>query len=193
VPADPDSLTVAVCPMSRPPDVIGPPYVIPGAMRVIRPIANLDRDGAWVGIARGTGITGCVWAISRVTASVWVTRVTASVWVTRVTASVWATRVTGSVCWGTSIIISAPACTNRDRNEKEQENRPFRSGFRAILGGDRLRLRVINNIHFHILIYGLRAAFTRLSLSKQSKKSASPRSDYTTPWSLTRCPNSRLR
>jgi hypothetical protein len=59
--------------MSRPPDVIGPPDVIPGAMRVIRPIANLDRDGAWVGIARGTGITGCVWAISRVTASVWVT------------------------------------------------------------------------------------------------------------------------
>jgi hypothetical protein len=160
--------------MSRLPDVIGPPDVIPGAMRVIRPIANLDRDGAWVGIARGTGITGCVWAISRVTASVWATRVTASVW---------ATRVTGSVCWGTSIIISAPACTNRDRNEKEQENRPFRSGFRAILGGDRLRLRVINNIHFHIMIYGLRAAFTRLSLSKQSQKSASPRSDYTTPWS----------
>jgi hypothetical protein len=71
VPADPDSLTVARCPVSRPPDVIGPPDVIPGAMRVIRPIANLDRDDAWgCDIARRTGITGSVWAITRVTGSV---------------------------------------------------------------------------------------------------------------------------
>ena len=72
--------------MSRPPDVIGPPDVIPGAMRVIRPIAYRDCDGAWGGdIARGTGITGSVWAI---------------------------TRVTGSVRRRTSIIISASACTD---------------------------------------------------------------------------------
>jgi hypothetical protein len=137
VPADPDSLTVARCPVSRPPDVIGPPDVIAGAMRVIRPIANLDRDGAWGGdIARGTGITGSVWAI---------------------------TRVTGSVCRRTSIIISASACTDRHRKEKEQENRPFWSGFRSIPGGDPLRFRVINNVHFHIIIYGLDRAFTRLN------------------------------
>src|SRR5450759_4803590 len=106
--------------MSRPPDVIGAAHVITSAAIIIRPIANLDRDGAWVGIARGTGITGCVWAISRVTAFVW------------------ATRVTGSVCRRTSIIISASACTDRHRKEKEQENRPFWPGFRSIPGGDRL-------------------------------------------------------
>jgi hypothetical protein len=68
---NPDSLTVAVCPpVSRPPDVIGSPDVITRTASIIRPIANLDRDGAWGGdIARGTGITGSVWA-TRVTGSV---------------------------------------------------------------------------------------------------------------------------
>jgi hypothetical protein len=133
--------------MSRPPDVIGAAHVITSAVSIIRPIANLDRDGAWVrGIARGTGITGSVWSV-----------------ITRVTAAVWATRVTGSVCRGTSIIISAPACTDRHRKEKEQQNRPFWSGFRSIPGGDRLRLPVINNIHFHILVYGLDRASTCLN------------------------------
>ena len=69
---NPDSLTVAVCPpVSRPPDVIGSPDVITRTASIIRPIANLDRDGAWCGdIARGTGITGSVWAITRVTGCV---------------------------------------------------------------------------------------------------------------------------
>jgi hypothetical protein len=125
--------------MSRPPDVIGATHVITSAAIIIRPIANLDRDGAWAGdIARGTGITRSVWAA--------ITRVTGSVLaITRVTGSVWATRVTGSVCRRTSIIISASAGPQSDRKQKEQESRPSR--FRSNLGGD---LRVINNIRFHI-------------------------------------------
>jgi hypothetical protein len=112
VPADPDSLSAAVCPMSRPPDVIGPPDVIPGAMRVIRPIPNLDRDGAWGGdIARGTGITGPVWSV---------------------TGAVWAiSPVTRAVSRRTSIIfISASAYAHYDWKEKEQESQSFRFGFR---------------------------------------------------------------
>jgi len=46
--------------MSRDPDVIRGAHIITGAASVIRPIANLDRDGAWVSIARGNGITGAV-------------------------------------------------------------------------------------------------------------------------------------
>ena len=141
---NPDSLTVAQYPMSRPPDVIGAAHVITSAASVIRPIANLDRDGAWVGIARGTGITGSVWTITRVTGSVWAI-----------------TSVTGSVRRISTIIISASACTDRPRKEKEQENRPFWPGFRSIPGGDRLRFRVINNVH--IIIYGFDRAFTRLN------------------------------
>jgi hypothetical protein len=90
--------------MSRPPDVIRAAHVITSTASIIRPIANLDRDGAWGGdIARGTGITGAVWAI---------------------------TRVTGSVCRRTSIIISASAYAHYDWKEKEQESRSFRFGFR---------------------------------------------------------------
>jgi hypothetical protein len=168
---DPDFPTVPRCPMPWLPDVIGAAHVITSAASVIRPIANLDPDGPWVGgIARGTGITASVWAA--------ITRVTALV---RATSVIWTGPVSSSVI--TAIIISASACTDRHRKEKEQENRPFWFGFRSIPGGDGLRFRVINNIHFHIIVYGLDRAFTRLSLSKQSQKRASPRSDYTTPWS----------
>jgi len=127
---NPDSLTVAPCPVSRPPDVIRAAHIITSASSVIRPVANLDRDGAWVAIARVTSITGSVWA---------------------------RTRVTGSVRRISTIIISASACTDSHRKEKEQENRPFRPGCRSIPDGDRLRFRVsvINNVHFHIIIYGL--------------------------------------
>ena len=66
--------------MSRPPDVIGPAHIVTRAAIIIGPITNLDRDGAWVGIARVTAITGSVWAITPVTGSVWaVTPVTGSV------------------------------------------------------------------------------------------------------------------
>jgi len=73
-------------------------------MRVIRPIANLDRDGARGGdIARGTGITGPVWPVTRVTAAVWAI-----------------TRVTRAVSRRTSIIfISASAYAHYDWKEKE--------------------------------------------------------------------------
>src|SRR6266446_374189 len=113
-------------PMSRNPDVIGAAHVITCAASVIRPIADLDRDGAWVAIARVTGITRSVWAITCVTRSV------------------------------PRTIISASACTDRHRKEKKQENRPFWPGFRSIPDGDRFRFRVsgINNVHFHIIIYG---------------------------------------
>src|SRR5437879_1588301 len=68
---NPDSLTVAPRPMSRSPDVIRAPHVITCAAIVIRPVANLDRDGAWV-----TSITGSVWAITRVTRSVrWISTI----------------------------------------------------------------------------------------------------------------------
>jgi len=71
VPVDPDFLTVAPCPMSRPPDVIAPAHIITRAASIIGSIANLDRDGAWVGaIARVTSVPGSVWAITRVTASI---------------------------------------------------------------------------------------------------------------------------
>src|SRR5437879_5662880 len=58
---NPDSLTVAPCPVSRPPDVIRAAHVITCAAIVIRPVANLDRDGAWV-----TRVTGSVRWISTI-------------------------------------------------------------------------------------------------------------------------------
>ena len=42
---DPDSLPVTRCPMSWFPDVIRAAYVITRAANVVRPVANLDRDG----------------------------------------------------------------------------------------------------------------------------------------------------
>src|SRR6266705_4432001 len=61
VAVDPDSLTVAPYPMSRPPDVIAPAYIITRAASIIGSIANLDRDSAWVrAIARATSVTGAI-------------------------------------------------------------------------------------------------------------------------------------
>src|SRR5437879_2929464 len=113
-------------PMPRNPDVIGATHIITRAASVIRPISNLDRDGAWV-----ASITG---------------------------SAVWArTRVTGAVRRITTVIISASACTDSQGKEKKQENRPFWPSCRSIPDGNRLRFRVsvINNVHFHIIIYGL--------------------------------------
>ena len=125
---DPDSLTVAPCPMSRPPDVIAPAHIITRAAIIIGPITNLDRDSAWVrAIARATSVPGSVWAI---------------------------TRITGSVPRIPSVIlVFASDYTERNRKQKqEEEHRPFPCRFRSISGGDRLLLRVINNVHFHIII-----------------------------------------
>src|SRR5882724_5530514 len=61
VAVDPDSLTVAPCPMSRPPDVIAPAHIITRAAIIIGSITNLDRDSAWVrAIARATSVTGAI-------------------------------------------------------------------------------------------------------------------------------------
>jgi len=124
--------------MSWPPDVIGAAHVITSAASVIRPIANLDRDGAWGGdIARGTGITGSVWAITSITAPV------------RATSVIRTGPISSSVI--TAIIISASAYPQSDRKQKEQDNLPFWSHSRSIPGGEGLHLRVINNVHFHII------------------------------------------
>src|SRR5947208_7917417 len=61
VAVDPDSLTVAPYPMSRPPDVIAPAHIITRAAIIIGLITNLDRDSAWVrAIARATNVTGAI-------------------------------------------------------------------------------------------------------------------------------------
>src|SRR5437879_2393336 len=142
VAVDPDSLTAAPCPMSRPPDVIGAADVITRAASVIRPIANLDRDGAWVGNARGTGITRSVWAVSRITGAVWATIIRS---VSRIRAV---------------ILIFASAYTERNRKQKEEEeHRQFPYRFRSIAGGDRLLLRAINNLHLHTNHIRIRQSF----------------------------------
>jgi len=126
--------------MSWPPDVIGAAHVITSAASVIRPIANLDRDGAWGGdIARGTGITGSVWAITRITAPVRTASIIRTGPVSRRSSVI------------TAVIVGAPTCTERDRNYEEQDNLPFWSHSRSIPGGEGLHLRVINNVHFHII------------------------------------------
>src|SRR6266576_2811455 len=61
---DPNFLTVPPSPVSRPPDVIGAAYVITRAASIIRPVANLDCNGARV--------SGISWAVARtVTAVIW--------------------------------------------------------------------------------------------------------------------------
>ena len=105
--------------MSRPPHVIGPPDVIPGAMRVIRPIANLNCDGA-----RVSGISSAV-------------------------VRPWTT-IIGSIPGITSSVIPiTSACTERDRNQKQQQCGPFQSRFCSRSCGKCFRLRVFNNIRFH--------------------------------------------
>jgi len=141
MPVYPDSPAVDQSPMSWPPDVIGSAHVITSTASIIRSIANLDRDSPWT-IARVSGITAPVRATSVIR--------------------------TGPVSRRRSVItavivVGAPACTERDRNYKEQENLPFRSHPRSIPGGDRLRRRVINNVHFHTTIYGRDGAFACLN------------------------------
>src|SRR6266404_9619119 len=119
---NPDSSAVAPCPMSRAPGVIAAAHVIPRTARIVRPVTNLDRDGAWVrSIPR---ITWPVWAI-----------------ITVIRAAI--------VPWVIAVITGASACADRDENKKEQERRPVRSHSRSIPGGGRVHLRLINNVHFH--------------------------------------------
>jgi len=125
---NPDSLAVAPCPMSRPPDVIGAAHVITSTASVIRPIANLNCDGARV--------SGISWAVA------------------------WpVTSVVRSVPRITSVISIASTCDERDRNQKQKERQPFQSPFCSIPGGTCFRLRGINNVRFHIMIFRIRQSF----------------------------------
>src|SRR6266446_8729269 len=74
VSVDPDSLTAAPCPMSRPPDVIRVAHVITSTAIVIRSVANLHRDGARVsGISWpvASAIGAVAWAIGAIGAGIW--------------------------------------------------------------------------------------------------------------------------
>jgi len=68
VPADPDSLAVDPSPMSRPPDVIGPPDVIAGTT-IVRSIPNLDYDCPPTAsiVRRGPVIRSVSWVTSVIT------------------------------------------------------------------------------------------------------------------------------
>src|SRR6202011_2635420 len=150
VAVNPDSLPVTPHPMSRPPDVIGPAHIVTRAAIIIGPITNLDRDGAWVGIARVTAITGSVWAVSRITASVWA--------ITSIIRSVSRIRAV--------MLLFASDNTVRNRKQKEEEkHRPFPYRFRSMAWRRRVGFRVINNAHLHTIRYGLDRAFTCMSLA----------------------------
>jgi hypothetical protein len=87
-------------------------------MRVIRPIANLNCDGARVS------------GISRAVVRPWTT-------------------IIGSVPRISSISSFTSACTERDRNQKQQQCRPFQSRFCSRSCGECFRLRMFNNIRYH--------------------------------------------
>ena len=116
VSVDPDSLTMAPSPMSRSPNVIRPAHVITSTAIVIRPVANLYRNRAWVS------------CIPRAVVRPWTT-------------------IIGSVPRISSVTSFTSACTERDRNKKEQECRPLRFCSRFIPGKG--CLRVINDVRFH--------------------------------------------
>jgi hypothetical protein len=129
VPADPDSLAVDPSPVSRPPDVIGPPDVIPRAASIVRPIANRDRDGAWVSCIPWT-VTGSVPATAVIRPSI-----PPSTGVVRAIAVVRATAVIATAV----IRIGASACANHDNNEQEPENCPLSSHCGFAVTGSCLR------------------------------------------------------
>jgi len=131
VAVDPDSSTVTRCPMSRPPDVIGVAHVITSAAIIIRPIANLDRNGARVSCIPRT----VAWAIRP-----------------------WTT-IIGSVPRISSISSFTSACTERDRDQKQQQCRPFQSRFCSRSCGKCFRLCVFNNIRFHNNDIRIRVSF----------------------------------
>jgi hypothetical protein len=128
---NPDSLTAAPCPMSRPPDVIGAADVITSTASVIRPIANLHRDGARV--------SGISWAVARAIGAI--------------TSVIW------SVSWITTIIPFTSRCTEGDRNQNQHECGPFRFRFCSTFCGNCFRLPMINNVRFHTLIIRIRNSF----------------------------------
>lgn len=121
---NPDSSAVAPCPMSRAPDVIAAAHVIPRTARIVRPITNLDCDGAWV-----RSIPPITWPVRAIISVI----------------------RPAIVPWVIAVIIGASACADRDENKKGQERWPVRFHSRSVPGGDRLHLRLINDVHFHII------------------------------------------
>ncbi len=115
--------------MSRPPHVIGPPDVIPGAMRIIRPIANLNCDGA-----RVSGISPAV-------------------------VRPWTTIIGSVPGITSSVIPIASTCADDDRKEKKQERPPSQSGFHFIPVRGRFRVPDTNNIRFHNNRIRIRVSF----------------------------------
>ena len=113
----PISVVMTPSPIAWHPSVISPSAPIPRAMGVIRTIGNRDRDRAWIGIARVSGITGSITSVIRSVA-----------------------RITSI------IVISASTSSESHKKQKEQENRPFWSRLHSSLGGDLFASGVINNI-----------------------------------------------
>jgi hypothetical protein len=120
---DPDSLAVIRSPMSRSPTVIGTAYVITRTTSIIRPVANLDRNRAWI---------ACVGPA-----------------IIRPSAIIGSSSIIGSVARISSISPFTSACTEGHRNQKQQQCRPFQSRFCSRSCGKCFRLRVSNNIRFH--------------------------------------------
>ena len=74
---DPDSLAVTHNPMSWLPNVIGAAYIVARTVHIVRPIAYLHSDGAWITpvsrppIIRTAPIaTTVIWSVARVSAVV---------------------------------------------------------------------------------------------------------------------------
>jgi len=156
VAADPDSLTVAGCPMSRPPDVIRAAHIIARAASIVRPIANRDRDGAWVSCIPWT-VTGSVRATAVIRPSI----IPPSTAVVRATTAV----VRATAVIATAVIrIGASACANHDNNEQEPENRPLSSHYGFGVTGSCLRFPMTNSIGFHTFIIRIRPNFCALPL-----------------------------
>ena len=80
MPVDPDSLTVAPCPMPWPPDIVCPTHVIARAVSIVRPVADLDCNGTRIGgiipiigpVSRICTVIGAIipiiWPVSRISA-----------------------------------------------------------------------------------------------------------------------------
>jgi len=115
----PISVVMTPSPIAWRPSVISPSAPIPRAMDVVRTIGNRDRYRAWISIARVSAITRSIPPI---------------------------TPIIRPVARITSIIISASASSESHKKQKEEESRPFRSRLHSSLGGDSLRLGVIDNI-----------------------------------------------
>jgi hypothetical protein len=101
-------------------------------------------------MSRAPDIIGAAHVIARAPSIVWpISNLDRNrAWIGAITGAVRTiTGITGAVRRIT-VIISASACAEGDRKQKEQESRPF--PFRSSRGGDSLHLRAINNLCSHI-------------------------------------------